>query len=115
MCFTNVTQIHLAIVRVHIRIPFLHFFGFISQDVSMGRKLDSYMPFSTPSFMWRVTTFTTLLSSRIGVLLFVRRTFPLRLTPPRLLGDLDMSMVALIPFRAVAFTEVKLTGARMFP
>ncbi len=81
----------------------------------MRRKYNSYMSFSTIVFMWWVTTFTTLFGPRIGVLLFVRRMLPLRLAPPRLLGDLDMSMVALIPLRAVAFTKVKLTGARMFP
>ena len=45
----------------------------------------------------------------------MRRTFPLRLIPSRLLGDLNMSMVALIPFRTVTFIEMKLTRARVFP
>ncbi len=81
----------------------------------MRRKYDSYTSFAALIFMWRVTTFTTLLSPRVGRLLFARRVFPLRLIPSRLLGDLNMSMVALIPFRAITFIEVELTRARMFP
>ncbi len=100
---TDVAFVHLT-SRLQFRIP--------SQIVCSGGNYNGQMTFGTLFPVRGVATLLTL-CPRISRLIFVRRMFPLRLAPSRLLSQLDMSVIAFIALRAETFTEVISAGTRV--